>query len=162
MKAPFVTLVLAAACAGSGRPTLAEPQGRAELLVHLDRQEFYEGEPIYAVLELRNSGRDTVRIPPFDLAADWLRGALRRDSMEVPGGLGIIADYLFGPDYRGTSLPPGWSRFQDLPLQRYWGGMGPLDHSLYLRRLVPGTYVMRWSVLPWRRGSRAISLLVGK
>jgi len=139
---------------------LAEPQGTAELLVHLDRNEFYEGEPIYAVLELRNSGRDTVRVPPFDLAADWLRGTLRRDSVEVPGGLGIIVDYAFGLDYRGTSLPGGQSRFMDLPLQSYWGGMGPLDHSLYLRRLVPGTYVMRWTVLPLRRGRRAVTPLI--
>ena len=76
--APFLALGCAVARGTTPAPVL-------EFRIDLGKKtEFFEGEPIYAVLELRNSGADTVRINPFNTSANWFRWSLRRRE-ETPG-----------------------------------------------------------------------------
>jgi hypothetical protein len=153
MKALVVTLLLAAACAGAGRSRLPEPAGRATLVVHLDKAEFFEGEPIYVVIELRNPGLDTVRVAPFSLLDSWMSCRLRGGTLDQSQQTGVIVDYFTGPQYDGDPLAPGESKIQPVVLQGYWGLPGPMAHSLYLRRLSAGTYSFACALRPWRPGN---------
>src|SRR5437879_13656230 len=57
----------------------APPAPVLELRIDLgNKTEFFEGEPIYAVLTLRNASADTVPITHFGLVEDWLRWSLHR------------------------------------------------------------------------------------
>ena len=86
-----VTLLLACV-RGVGSPTPAASP--LALRIVLTKPESFEGEPIYALFELRNVGSDTVRIPPFGVNAGWLAAVLHRaDGSVVPGGRSMWVDY---------------------------------------------------------------------
>ena len=151
MKAPLIVFALCAACAGSGGLQAPAPRSGAELVVHMDKTEVFEGEPIYAVIELRNPGRDTVRVAPFSLFDSWMRCLLRGTTLAQYQQPGIIVDYFTGPKYRGDPLAPGESKLQSIVLQAYWGVPGPVDHTLYLRTIPSGTYSFLCSLRPWHQ-----------
>ena len=133
-------LILTAGCLPSviGEP---EPLG-LELRSHLDGAVFYEGEPIYATLELGNVASDTAYIPPWYLGDDWLVATLtRRDGQPVPK-LSWFVDFIFPPGYRGDPFAPGEELFATTALQSFWGESSMLDDPLLLRHLPVGEYVL--------------------
>ncbi len=135
-----VTLLLA--CARGGRsPTPAVSP--LTLKIVLTKAESFEGEPIYALFELRNVGSDTVRIPPFGVNAGWLTGVLHRaDGSLVPGGRSMWVDYVCPKTCNGDPMAPGGARYQPLMVQELWGEQGPLPYEALYRRIDTGTYTL--------------------
>jgi len=137
-------LIFTAGCLPSaiGEP---EPLG-LELRSHLDGAVFYEGEPIYATVELENVATDTAYIPPWYLGDDWLVATLtRRDGEPVPK-LMWFQDFVFSPAYRGDRFAPGETRFATTALQVFWGESSTLDDLLFLRHLRVGEYQLEASL----------------
>jgi len=137
--APFLALGCAIA---RGTPAAPVLEFRIDLGA---KTQFFEGEPIYAVLELRNSGHDTVRINPFGTAANWFRWSLRRlDGTPVPGGGLAWIDYigcLRSPcRLDDKPLAPGAVLYQPLVVQASWGERGPLSSGFHLDHLAPNGY----------------------
>src|SRR6266480_1733144 len=111
-----------------------------QLRSHIDKAVFYEGEPIYATVELENVATDTAYIPPWYLGDDWLVATLtRRDGEPVPKFM-WFQDFVFPPAYRGDPFAPGETRFATTAVQVFWGESSTLDDLLFLRHLRVGGY----------------------
>ena len=136
--APFLALGCAVA---RGTPAAPLLEFRIDLGA---KTQFFEGEPIYAVLELRNSGHDTVSINPFGTAANWFRWSLHRlDGTPVPGGGQAWIDYVCGRApcrLDDKPLAPGAVLYQPLVVQASWGERGPLSSGFHLDHLAPNGY----------------------
>jgi hypothetical protein len=107
------------------------------------KTEFFEGEPIYAVLTLRNASADKVQITHFGLVEHWLQWSLRRSGgTHVPHLPDVHIDWACAARpgvYRLPTdpWPPGAARYRPVVLQTYWGEEGPLYHgSFYSGRSV--------------------------
>src|SRR5260370_9117119 len=86
-------VTLSFACASTGGRTPAAPPLRLKIV--LNKAEFFEGEPIHALFELRNVSSGTVRIPPFELSTPWLVGVLHpANGSVVPVGRIMYGDYM--------------------------------------------------------------------
>jgi hypothetical protein len=111
------------------------------LKIVLTKPEFFEGEPIYALFELRNVGSDTARIPSFGVNVGSLAGVLHRaDGSVVPGGRNLIVDSWCGRTCNGDPLAPGGARYEPLLVQELWGQRGPLPYGAMYRRVDTGAY----------------------
>lgn len=115
-----VVALLLACARGGGSPTPAASP--LTLKIVFAKPEFFEGEPIYALFELRNAGSDTVRIPPFGVNARWLAAVLHRaDGSVVPGGRGMWVEYACVKTCNGDPLAPAGARYEALIVQELWG-----------------------------------------
>ena len=129
----------------------APPASRLELRIDLgNRTEFFEGEPIYAVLTLRNAGPDTVPIIQFGLVEDWLQWSLRRRAgTPVPHRRDPYVNWICPrpgvPCPPTDPLAPGAARYRPLVLQTFWGEQGRLTDGSYYYDLPAGEYVLEAS-----------------
>jgi hypothetical protein len=135
----LVTLLLACASAG-GRTPAAPP---LTLKIVLNKPEFFEGEPIYALFELRNVSSGTVRIPPLGLNSGWLAGVLHRaDGSAVRVGLSMHVDYICRETCNDDPVGPGGARYVPFIVQERWGEEGPLSYRMSYLKLETGAYVL--------------------
>ena len=147
-RVPVFSAFLALGCASAHS---APPAPVLELRSDLgNRTEFVEGEPIYAVLTLRNAGADTVPIIHFGLVEDWLRWSLRRDDgTPVPHRRDPYVDWICPraavPCPPTDLLAPGDARYRPVVLQAFWGEPGPLTDGSYYYALPEGGYVLEAS-----------------
>ena len=98
-----VTLFLACARVG-GSPTPTPPP--LTLKIVLTKPEFFEGEPIWGLFELRNVSSDTVRIPPLGFNSGWLVGAGIEWAFAPNWSAKVEYNYL-GLDDRTFIVPAG-------------------------------------------------------
>jgi len=139
-------LLLACTRAHGGSPAQA-----LEFRIDLAKKtKFFEGEPIYAVLTLRNASADTVRITHFGLVEDWLSWSVRRsDGTRVQHRADAHVDWTCarpGACRLPTDpLAPGAARYRPLILQTSWGEEGALSGSSYYYHLPAGGYVLEAS-----------------
>lgn len=114
--------------------------GQMELRIQLGKAEFFEGEPVYAVLTLTNQGSDTAWISEFDLAARDLRLKLTGPTgIPVPSS-NFTVDYMPTPNWRGVPLPPGQSAYEAVVLQLLFGNQVDWRRNLYEHWLPVGNY----------------------
>ena len=134
----MMTLFVACTRVG-GSPT---PAGSPlTLKIVLTKPEFFEGEPIYGLFELRNVSSDTVRLPPLGFNSGWLSGVVHRaDGSVVPGGRNMFVDYVCRKTCNDDPLPPGGARYELFIVQDLWGEQGPLPYSALYRQIDTGAY----------------------
>jgi len=122
------------------------------LSARLNGSVFFEGEPIYLLVELHNTGPDTVWITPIDFVSGELRGWVMHNEERVPEFV-VTADWVYGPDYKGVGLAPGESTYATQGLLSRWGYPGDLYETLFLQNLPPGDYIFSAALVPVpRRG----------
>jgi len=143
-KAP-ISLLLLTVLLGCGRPGGSPTPAASSLTlkIFLSKPEFFEGEPIYGLFELRNVGSDTVRIPPFGVNAGWLAAELHRpDGSVAPGGRNMIVDYICRETCNDDPVAPGQARYEPFIVQELWGERGPLPYGILFRRIDAGAYTL--------------------
>src|SRR5437773_2002317 len=131
-SAVVMTLFVACTRVG-GSPT---PAGSPlTLKIVLTKPEFFEGEPIYGLFELRNVSSDTVRLPPLGFNSGWLSGVVHRaDGSVVPGGRSAWIDYVCFKTCNDDPVAPGGARSSPFIAQEFWGEPGPLSSTTLYRR----------------------------
>jgi hypothetical protein len=113
------------------------------LTADVGRPEFFEDEPIFLLVALKNVGSDTAWVAHFALTSQALRlSVLRGDGQSVPVG-GLIADRVFGRDWRGDPIAPGRTLLHEEPLQFRVGEEREFRRSLFPMHLAPGEYEVR-------------------
>jgi len=101
---------------------------------------FFEDEPIFLVLRLKNVGSDTLWISsPIEMS-------MRRDGAPVPVGGWWSDRWCRRADRCGDPLPPGRSHLTAEILQNRAGEDTDFKRSLFLRHLGPGEYELRVSL----------------
>src|SRR5713226_6220568 len=146
---PVFSAIFALACASAhGAPAAAGLEFRIDLG---NKMEFFDGQPIYAVLTLRNASTDTVRMIQFGLVEDWLQWSLRRsDGTPVPHLPDVRVDWVCAARPGICRVPtdpltPGAARHRPLVLQAWWGEEGPLSNGSYYYHLPAGRYTLEAS-----------------
>jgi hypothetical protein len=121
------------------------PGGDLRLASELgERRDFFEGEPIYVAFSLSNHGADTAWTAIFSFTSWSLNGELTDSAGHALETWGLIADYFYGPGYRGDPLPPGATRYQVVLIQNRWGQYRSDMDTLYGgHHLPPGRYTLR-------------------
>ncbi len=126
-------LIVAQPCQGQG----------LELLVHMDKNRYFEDEPIYVVIELRNLTADTAWLAsPFETATRDVEVVIESNEGFDLRDTGVRASHYFGPEWPGVPVPPATSIFEVTVLQRQWGAGDPTPRRLPPRRLPIGSYRM--------------------
>ena len=121
-------------------PTRAPAQGTFRVSVQAAKTEFFEGEPVYLLLRVTNTGADTAWVSPPDLASrELIILTTRSDGSAVPE-LRTWLDYYYPLNWKGVPLPPGGTWHQTAVLQDYFGDDGADVTPIYNRHLRPGTY----------------------
>lgn len=105
----------------------------------LGKNTFFEDEPVYVVLELKNLASDTLWIEPFGLSYRHLTLHLTRNGVPVPE-FGPIADYLRGPNWRGEPIAPGKALYETCVLQDGWGTSDATSRDVFIGHLAVGSY----------------------
>jgi hypothetical protein len=117
------------------------------LAAYLNDSTYFEGEPIYVVVELANRGPDTAWTRPLDLVSGTLRGLVLSGGEPLPE-LVAISHYMPLPGERGEPIAPGESTYRSFVLQSRWGHPGELYRTLFLQHLPPGEYTFLASFVP--------------
>lgn len=138
-----IALLLAATTVVACHIPSAASSPEIVLAAQVGKRDFFEGEPVYVVFSVTNTGSDTAWIAPFHLTA-WFLGA---DIRDTAGALlpewGPIADFVFPPGYRGAPVPPG-RRINDVALVQHRWGINRSDmNDLYMgHHIPPGRYAL--------------------
>jgi hypothetical protein len=117
------------------------------LIATVNDSAFFEGEPIYLVVELQNRGTDTVRTLPLGFVTGSLRGSVEAGNGPVPEFV-ITADRMHAGEDLGIPVAPGESKYASLVLLSRWGYPAELYETLLLQSLPPGRYALTVSWLP--------------
>src|SRR2546430_4430801 len=122
---PRLTLLLLATIA-MGHPHCGLAQQLA-FTADVGNRVFFEDEPIFLVLRLKNVGSDTLWISsPIEMS-------MRRDGAPVPVGGWWSDRWCRRADRCGDPLPPGRSHLTAEILQNRAGGDTEFKRSLFLR-----------------------------
>src|SRR5947208_4958810 len=109
----------------------------------LNKELYYESEPIYLLLELTNGSRDTAWVAPHEMAyQNMVVTIVRDDGIRVPKH-GLIADGVVARGWRGIPIAPGEHAYQTTVIQDWWGEDPVRGSRLFRRRLGPGRYELR-------------------
>ncbi len=140
----LVLATLLLACTSARGQTHPAPPLKVQIV--LDKTEFFEGEPIFAMFELHNVSSDTVRIPRFALSAGWLAGVLRRADGSVVPDRGWLDDYVCPrTSCNEDDVAPGRARYSPFVVQEFWGEEGPLSQPARYNDLKTGDYALAGS-----------------
>lgn len=156
-------LLLVGACHSAPAAPPPVPYVPVELRVTLDRSAYAEGDPVYALVELRNVGTDTVCVPSMSLDQDWLKMDLSRDGVRIAGGKMLWVDEFYSPGYVGEPLPPGGAHYEPILLSERWSDGDRVSQALFLGRLPPGLYALVAQFNPrihWWPGATVTSMPV--
>jgi len=128
-----------AACSDAVAP--AGPQ--LELLVHLDKDVYFEDEPIHIVFEVVNTEPDTVWLTaPFETDG-WIRTNVEVSTGQPLYFVGTHVFRIFGPAWKGEPLAPDSSLFFVSTLQHLWtDSTGKSVHRLPMGHLPVGRYAL--------------------
>jgi hypothetical protein len=122
----------------------ALPQtGSAQTLtvsVEAAKRSFFEGEPIYLLVRVMNTGSDTAWVMPPDLGSRSVAlETTTAEGSEVPE-LRLWLDRIYPPAWRGVPIAPGASWYETAVLQDFFGDAGPERSPIFNRHLRPGGY----------------------
>lgn len=110
------------------------------LSVGLGKSVFFESEPVYVLIQLRNDGTDTAWTADFELETGSIQLVLRGPDGSTVSRNGLVAEAWRQPGWRGQPVAPGQSVYETAVLQSQWGLEPPAKSKLYRRVLQPGTY----------------------
>lgn len=116
-------------------------QGRLSLQIELGKRDFFEGEPVYSAVKLRNEGSEITMIPAPDLTADGVRLSLYRSDTILMPEIKIWVDYTIAPNYRPVPIAPGETRYLLVVLQDRWGTFDG-NEVVFHRHLGVGEYTL--------------------
>jgi hypothetical protein len=114
-----------------------------QLTVFMGKGEFFEGEPIYVVVEVSNAGRDTIWVPIPSLTSRWMKATLRRVDGSVVAERMWNVTVIVPPGWRGEELAPGAAYYQTIILQDVWGTPRGDPSELFIGNLATGEYTFR-------------------
>jgi hypothetical protein len=120
-------------------PTSALAAQRVVLTVDLGKATFFEDEPIYGVMELKNLGSDTLWVEPFGLPYLNLVVHLSRNGARVPEFV-FVVDYVSAPGWRGVPIAPDKSLYETCVLQDRWGTREATSPDVFIGYLAVGSY----------------------
>ena len=112
------------------------------LSASVGKEVFFEGEPIYTLLQLSNAGPDTAWTWFFEITPDGLDLTLQRPDGSVVPELHVWIDRYFPRDWRGVPIAPGERQYLVLPLQSTLGQSGLPGSAMYNRTIVAGSYTL--------------------
>ena len=104
---------------------------------------------MYALVEVRNFGDDTVCIPPLDLDLSWLHIDVAWNDSSLGDGLLMSNDVAWSPGYRGLPLAPHGRRLEPVLLSLRWSGGPTLSQRFRLGVFPPGQYALVARYHPW-------------
>jgi hypothetical protein len=119
--------------------TVSAAAQQVTLTVDLGKATFFEDEPIYALIEMKNLESDTLWVELFGLAYRSLTAHLSRNGSPVPEFV-FIADYYPGTDWRGVPFAPGKSFYDASVLQDRWGTSDAPTRDVFIGHLAVGSY----------------------
>src|SRR3989442_1873663 len=120
--------------------------GSAQQLVlsaDVSQTEFFEDEPIYLLLRLRNVGADTARTYFFGFSSPAVTLSVRLGDGHRFEVTKPILDHRTESSWRGEPVPPGASVLQTMVLQDIMGDEWDLRTHLFAHRLAPDQYALR-------------------
>jgi hypothetical protein len=113
------------------------------LTADVGKAEFFEDEPIFILVQLRNLGHDTAWVGDFGFVSPAIEVSVRRrDGKLVPIG-GLIADTWYGAKWRGDPVARGKSVLSAETLQFRAGNEREYRRSLFPRHLAPAEYEVK-------------------
>ena len=111
-----------------------------KLSAEVGKAQFFEGEPIYLLVRLRNLGTDTAWVTFFGLGTlPFTMAVTRENGHPVPVRMPFV-DFRVGPNWRGDHVPPGASVMNTLVLQDLAGDEWPGGRHLFLFHFPPTEY----------------------
>ena len=111
-----------------------------KLSAEVGKAQFFEGEPIYLLVRLRNLGTDTAWVTFFGLGTlPFTMAVTRENGHPVPVRMPFV-DFRVGPNWRGDPVPPGASVMNTLVLQDLAGDEWPGGRHLFLFHFPPAEY----------------------
>ena len=112
------------------------------LSANIGKEEFFDDEPIYAVIRLTNTGSDTAWLGRFELMPEELDLTLTRSDGAVVPRVTVWVDYVTDPSSRGDPLAPGGRWFLLLVLQNCYGVEPRPGPRVFDKYLPPGRYIL--------------------
>jgi hypothetical protein len=112
------------------------------LSASVGREVFFEGEPIYVVLQLTNAGPDTAWTWFFEITPDGLDLTLQRPDSSVVPKFVMWIDRIFSTEWRGVPIAAGERQYLLLPLQSSLGESGLPGSAMFNRKIVAGSYTL--------------------
>jgi hypothetical protein len=133
------TALLLATALTTTRPLTGLAQ-QLKLSAEVGKAEFFEGEPIYLLVRLRNLGTDTAWVTFFGLGTlPFTMAVTRNNGNPVPVRMPSI-NFVVPPNWRGDPVPPGASVMNTLVLQDLAGDEWPRGRHLFLLHFPPAEY----------------------
>ncbi len=135
---PFTLLLLITMAIAHPRRGLAQ---ELALTAEMGKRAFFEDEPIFLVLRLKNVGSDTAWVMDFGAISNSVEMSVRRrdGALVAVGGLWIDR-WCRRADRCGDPLAPGRSQLSAGILQDRAGEERDFQRSLFLHHLGPGEY----------------------
>jgi len=136
------TALLLVAALNMARPACGLAQ-QLILSAEAGKTEFFEGEPIYLLVRLRNVGHDTAWVTFFGLGTQTVTLSVTRgNGNPVPVGA-LSIDYILRPTWHGEPLAPGASVVNTQVLQDFAGDGSDIRTHLFAHHLSPDQYEVR-------------------
>jgi hypothetical protein len=133
-------MMLATVCVVSRElPALQQP---LNLSATVDKEEFFDDEPVYALFQVTNTGSDTAWLGRFQFMPGEMDLTLTRSDGAVVPRVTIWVDYVTDPSYRGQPLAPGGRRFLLLVLQNRYGVEPRPGPRIFDKYIPPGRYTL--------------------
>ncbi len=126
--------------------TAAPSSGIAQELVlnaGVGKTTFFEGEPIYFLVQLQNVGTDTAWVYFFNLFSPAVTLSMGRGLGNPTPVAKPTRNYVVRPPWRGVPIPPGASVLNTIVLQDILGDEWDSRSHLFRHHLSPDEYELR-------------------
>jgi len=116
-----------------------------ELVLSADvaKTTFFEDEPIYLLVRLRNVGTDTAWTDFFGLLSPAVRMFVSRGHGKPVEVAKRVWDHLVRPSWRGEPVSPGVNKLESVVLQAIMGDESDISSHLFPHHLPPDQYELR-------------------
>jgi len=147
--APFASLLLISTVWAHANAQTAQ---HLTLTADIGKSVYFEDEPIFLLVRLKNVGSDTAWVLGFGAASHVVEMSVLRNGEEVPVG-GVWVNYVCQRrDRCGEALAPGSSKLSAGIVQGRAGDERDLKRSLFPHHLGPGEYELRVSAFGLEAG----------
>ena len=113
------------------------------LTANVGKTTFFEGEPIYFLVQLKNIGTDTAWVYFFNLFSPAVTLSASRGLQNPTAVAKPISDYLLSPSWRGEPIAPGAAVLNTIVLQNIFGDQTNSRRHLFNHHLPPDEYEIR-------------------
>ncbi len=124
------------------RPSVGMAQ-QLVLTAGVEKQTFFEGEPIYLLVRLQNVGTDTAWVRPFNLFSPAVTLFAGRGYADPSPVAKPTRNYSMPPSWRGEPIPPGTGVLNTMVLENIFGDEWDSRRHLFTHHLAPNEYELR-------------------